>query len=164
MIFVTVGHQMPFDRMIRLVDKWASRNPDVRFFAQIGESDYRPKSMEFAKLLSRTEFDSYLRKCSAVVAHAGTGTIIQTLLAGKPLLVYPRLSSLSETRSDHQLGTARHFAEQGFVVAAFSEDEFMNQLSNLEEFVPKKQPNPSASPRLISRIRSFSDQRRDDSS
>ena len=155
---------MAFDRMIRLVDEWARRNPEIHCFAQIGESDYRPRSMEFTKLLSRTDFDCHLKKCSAVVAHAGTGTIIQALLAGKPLLVFPRLSSLSETRNDHQVGTARHFAEQGFVIAAFSEEEFMNQLATLQEFKPKTRSLQSASPLLISRIRSFYDQRRVNSS
>lgn len=155
---------MAFDRMIRLVDDWAGRNPDKHCFAQIGESDYRPKSMEFTRLLSRREFDCHVKKCSAIVAHAGTGTIIQALLADKPMLVFPRLSSLSETRNDHQVGTARHFAEQGFVLAAFSQEEFVDQLSTLQNFKLKTRSFQSASPLLISRIRSFCDQSRFDSS
>jgi UDP-N-acetylglucosamine transferase subunit ALG13 len=146
---------MPFDRMVRLVDEWAGQNPEMHLFAQIGESEFQPKSMEFATLLSRADFDHYLRKCEAVVAHAGTGTIIQALLCGKPLLVFPRLSSFSETRNDHQVGTARHFAEKGFVMAAFSDEELMAQLAKLEGFKPTMHPSPNASPALISRIRDF---------
>ena len=155
MIFVTVGHQMPFDRLIRLVDRWAGENPNVEIFAQIGESGYQPKHLEFAKILTRSTFDAYLRRCSAVAAHAGTGTIIQSLLAGKPLLVYPRLSELSETRNDHQVGTARQFASRGYVLAAYSEKEFLAAMARVQEFRPSAQLASSVSFQLLSRIRAF---------
>ena len=146
---------MPFDRLIRLVDRWASENPDVEMFAQIGESDYQPKHLEFARILSRAAFDAYLGQCSAVAAHAGTGTIIQSLLAGKPLLVYPRLSKLSETRNDHQVGTAKHFASRGYVLAAYCEQEFLTAMSSLQGFRPSVQLASTGASQLLSRIRSF---------
>ena len=146
---------MPFDRLIRLVDRWASENPEAEIFAQIGESNYQPKYLEFARILSRADFDSYLRGCSAVAAHAGTGTIIQSLLAGRPLLVYPRLSRLSETRNDHQVGTAKHFASRGYVLAAYCEQEFLAAMSSLLEFRPTVQLASTGSSQLLSRIRRF---------
>lgn len=39
MIFVTVGHQTPFDRLIRLVDRWAEENMRHDLFAQIGHGE-----------------------------------------------------------------------------------------------------------------------------
>ena len=146
---------MPFDRLIRLVDEWARENTDTEMFAQIGKSDYQPKYMGFANVLTRDAFDDYLGRSSAVVAHAGTGTIIQSLLAGKPLLVYPRLSRLSETRNDHQVGTARHFASKGYVLAAFCEDEFIDAMRRLPEFDPRAKLGPSASSQLLCRLRGF---------
>lgn len=155
MIFVTVGHQMPFDRMIRLVDQWAVEAPGVRIFAQIGESAYRPVNFEFARLLSRQDFDTRLECCSSVVAHAGTGTIIQVLMKNKPLLVYPRLSRYAETRNDHQVGTAKHFANKGQLLAAFDEQEFLSCLRMFQTFQPKHEVGPSASSELLARIREF---------
>jgi len=155
MIFVTVGHQMPFDRMIRLVDQWAGDNPGLPIFAQIGESSYRPRHIDFAQLLSRQEYDAYLDRCDAVVAHAGTGTIIQVLLQKKPLLVFPRLSELAETRNDHQTGTARHFADKGQVLAAFEEQEFLLRLTEFQQFRPTQVPGESASSELLERLRNF---------
>ena len=155
MIFVTVGHQMPFDRMIRLVDQWAGDNPGLSIFAQIGESAYRPQHLEFTQLLSRQDFDAQLERCESVVAHAGTGTIIQVLLKNKPLLVFPRLSELAETRNDHQTGTARHFADKGQVLAAFDEQEFLLRLTEFQQFRPTRVPDESASPELLERLRNF---------
>jgi UDP-N-acetylglucosamine transferase subunit ALG13 len=155
MIFVTVGHQMPFDRMIRLVDQWAGDNPGLSIFAQIGESAYRPQHLEFTQLLSRQDFDAQLARCDSVVAHAGTGTIIQVLLKNKPLLVFPRLGELAETRNDHQIGTARHFAERNQLLAAFDEHEFLQQLAELRQFQPAREVSNSASPELLERVRNF---------
>jgi UDP-N-acetylglucosamine transferase subunit ALG13 len=155
MIFVTVGHQMPFDRMIQLVDQWADDNPGLSIFAQIGESSYKPQHIDFAQLLSRQEYDAHLERCDAVVAHAGTGTIIQALLQNKPLLVFPRLSELAETRNDHQTGTARHFADKGQVLAAFDEQEFLLRLTEFQQFQPTRVPDESASPELLERLQNF---------
>ncbi len=155
MIFVTVGHQMPFDRMIALVDQWAGEHPEIQLFAQIGESDYRPQHLEFTQLLSRRDFDGWLQRCTSVVAHAGTGTIIQVLLQHKPLLVFPRLSEFAETRNDHQVGTARHFAAKGQLMAAFENQDLLQLLTEFQHFQPRDTLRRSASPELLARIQSF---------
>jgi UDP-N-acetylglucosamine transferase subunit ALG13 len=155
MIFLTVGHQVPFDRLVRLVDDWAGSAPGRQIFAQIGETDFRPANMEFAKYLNRAEFDVQLDRCTHVVAHAGVGTIIQALLKRKPLLVLTRLSRYRETRSDHQVGTARHFADQGQLLAAFEDAEFVTLLDRLSDFTPPSHVRPHASPQLLTRIRDF---------
>jgi UDP-N-acetylglucosamine transferase subunit ALG13 len=155
MIFLTVGHQMPFDRMIRIVDGWAAKSPAVPIFAQIGESDYRPRHLEFTQILTRREFDAQLDRSSSVISHAGTGTIIQVLAKGKPLLVFPRLSRFAETRNDHQVGTARHFAASGQLMAAFDEMQFLACLDRFREFRPKRGISGAASPELLSRLRCF---------
>ena len=155
MIFVTVGYQMPFDRMVALVDQWAGEHPEIQLFAQIGESDYRPKHLEFTQLLSRRDFDRWLQRCTSVVAHAGTGTIIQVLLQHKPLLVFPRLSHFAETRNDHQVGTARHFAAKGQLMAAFEDQELLRMLTEVQHFQPRDELGKSASPELIARIQRF---------
>ena len=41
MIFVTVGTQGPFDRLVRAVDKWAGMRARADIFAQTGPSDYQ---------------------------------------------------------------------------------------------------------------------------
>ena len=155
MIFVTVGHQTPYDRLIRLVDMWAEKKRRNDIFAQIGHAQYRPKHFPCEEFLSPAEFDKYMLDCAAVVGHAGTGSIIQALLIGKPMLVLPRLSSLNETRNDHQVGTALHFARAGQLLMAKDDEDFVRQLSDVESFLPKSLIGKSASPQLISEIRQF---------
>lgn len=155
MIFVTVGHQMPYDRLIRLVDIWAEKNRRNDIFAQIGHAQYRPKNFPYKEFLNLAEFGKYMRDCTAVVGHAGTGSIIQALLIGKPMLVLPRLSRLNETRNDHQVGSAMQFAKAGQLLMAKDDEDFVRQLSDVESFRPKSLIGRSASQQLISEIRQF---------
>jgi UDP-N-acetylglucosamine transferase subunit ALG13 len=50
-IFVTVGAQMPFDRLVKAVDQWAGENGREDIYAQIGQSDYRPSNIQWTKFL-----------------------------------------------------------------------------------------------------------------
>ena len=51
-IFVTVGAQIPFDRLIAAVDAWAAgRAGGQSLFAQVGEKGIRPVNMESVELL-----------------------------------------------------------------------------------------------------------------
>lgn len=155
MIFVTVGHQMAFDRLVRWIDLWKARHPEQDVFAQIGETTYKPQHIRSRTYLSPAEFEQALGQASAVVAHAGTGTILSALYLGKPLLVVPRLGSLGETRNDHQVGTAEHFAARGLVRMARSEEEFMAGVETLSAFRPQAMVGKTASPELIKRLADF---------
>jgi UDP-N-acetylglucosamine transferase subunit ALG13 len=109
MIFVTVGTQLPFDRLIRFIDDWAFKNPNINIFAQIGESDFVPTNLEYKKHLSMNEFNSLFESSEFIVSHAGMGTIISALLAQKPIVIIARDSDLGEHRNQHQKATLNRF-------------------------------------------------------
>ena len=133
MIFVTVGAQMPFDRLVRAVDEWAGQHSGTDVFAQIGPSRYRPAHLRHERFLSPSRFRTVFQDASLVVAHAGMGSIITAMEYGKPILVMPRRGDLAETRNDHQLATARQFAYLGIVEMALEAQEVMDQLDRLSE-------------------------------
>lgn len=155
MIFVTVGTQGGFDRLIRTVDEWASarRMPDV--FAQIGPSDYRCEHIRAERFIDPGEFRERVEAATLVIAHAGMGSIITALELGKKILVMPRRADLGEHRNDHQVATAKRFAEQGRIEVAFNEQELATKLDHLELSGDNKRLNAQASPHLIGAIRTF---------
>ncbi len=155
MIFVTVGAQMHFDRLIRAVDAWAGARGRSDVFAQVGPSEYDARSIETVRFLDPPAFRARAEQATALVAHAGMGTIITALGLGKPLLVFPREVVRRETRNDHQVATARHFANSGRVLAAFDEEELWLRLDAIESFRPGARIGQKASQELISRIRGF---------
>jgi len=144
MIFVTVGAQMPFDRLVRAVDAWAARCGNGGVFAQIGRGGYRPAHLRYVEFLEPRAFWTTFTNASAIVAHAGMGTIISALELGKPILVMPRRGDLAETRNDHQLATAQRFRELGLVEVAFHESELPDRLDQLARW-----PRPGLSDHCI---------------
>ena len=118
MIFATVGTQLPFDRLIRTLDAWASQNPQTEVFAQIGQTEYIPRHMQWERTISAETFREKLVECHTVVAHAGMGTIISAVELGKRVLVMPRRADLNEHRNDHQLATVERLRHLGGLEAA----------------------------------------------
>ena len=155
MIFITVGTDMPFDRLIKAVDGWAKERNRTDVFAQIGEGAWTPEFIDSVPFLSPSEFATRCRESSVIVAHAGMGTILSSLHAGKPLLVMPRRASLGEQRNEHQLATARHMEGEGKVTVAFDEEDLVKRLDSLEDLSSKPAIGPYASDELVQGLRNF---------
>ncbi|MCZ4491790.1 MAG: hypothetical protein QOH30_153 [Baekduia sp.] len=157
MIFVTVGTQLPFDRLIATVDAWAATRPDADVFAQIGPSPLTPRHLRHAAFVDPAECRARMAEADAVVAHAGMGTILGALELGKPLLILPRRAALGEHRNDHQVATAQRFADRRGVRVAFTESDLVGELDGLDELEAHERLGPFASERLIGALRTFLD-------
>jgi UDP-N-acetylglucosamine transferase subunit ALG13/glycosyltransferase involved in cell wall biosynthesis len=152
-IFVTVGTQIPFDRMVRAVDAWALERHRSDVFAQIGPTDYRPKHIEWVPFLDPNECREKLSQASTIVAHAGMGTILSALELGKPIVVMPRRALFHEHRSDHQVDTAHRFGDR--VGVARDDRELHVLLDRLSDLSVSERIGATASARLLAAVRSF---------
>jgi UDP-N-acetylglucosamine transferase subunit ALG13 len=154
-IFVSVGTQLTFDRMIKAVDEWAGLRGRKDVFAQVGPTNYTARHIEAVPFISPKDCMAKMRAADVIVAHAGMGSIIGALELGKPILIMPRRANLGEHRNDHQLATARRFAELGKVAVAMDEHELMQRLDALGELGVGDRISPFASERLINAVRAF---------
>ncbi len=155
MIFVTVGTDLPFDRMVKIVDAWARERERSDVFAQIGEGGWKPEYIRYSEFLQPDDFREYFKSASVIISHAGMGTILSALLHGKPILVMPKLAKLGEHRNEHQTATAIRMKEFGNVNAAFDDDELLKQLDQLDQLAPSRQISSYASKQLIDGISAF---------
>jgi UDP-N-acetylglucosamine transferase subunit ALG13 len=155
MIFVTVGAQMPFDRLIQTIDEWALSRARSDVFAQIGPSDYKAKFIETTRFIDPLGFAKRVEAARLIVAHAGMGTIITALEYGKSIIVMPRRGELNETRNDHQVATAKHLTKQGRVMIALDEQQLIEKLDQFEPSHTMERIQPYASPHLITTLRNF---------
>ena len=113
MILVATGaSQFPFDRLLRAVD---SLPREQRIVVQHGCSAVRPAGAECVDFVPMPELAALVREASAVVTHAGVGSILLCLTNERRPIVVPRLRRFGETVDDHQLESARRFAERGLV-------------------------------------------------
>jgi UDP-N-acetylglucosamine transferase subunit ALG13 len=157
-IFVTVGTQLPFDRLVKAVDDWVAGNGEAAAFAQIGSSAYKPTHMEWAEYLPADIFRRKLEAASLVVSHAGVGNLLLALQAHKPILMMPRRSQFNETRNDHQLATARWLRQMPGVTVADDTDELIEALRRGAWQEPGA-VRAEASPELLAAVRQFVEDR-----
>ena len=137
MIFLTVGTQFAFDRLIKAVDEAVSLGATTeRIFAQIGDSQYKPVNFDFAHVLDKHEFDDCIHSSNSLIGHAGMGTINSAIEAQKPLLVMPRLKKFGEVVNDHQFTIAKMFEKLGLILAAYDAAEVAAKLELLKTFTP----------------------------
>jgi len=139
MIFLTVGTQFPFDRLVKAIDDLIEQKSLAEeFFSQIGSSSYVPRNFPAVVSLDKQEFDKYIRQASCVISHAGMGTITAALQSQKPLLVMPRLAEHKEVVNNHQVAIARRFEADGHLLAAYDISELPDKFEQLKTFVPQR--------------------------
>lgn len=134
MIFLTIGTQLPFDRLTKALDEWSAQNPRIDVFGQIadpGDAGYRPKNFKWASSIPPHEFDTMVRRAQVVVAHAGMGSIITALNLGTPIIIMPRKGSLKEHRNDHQIATAKKMQTRKGLHVAWTENDLPRLLQKL---------------------------------
>lgn len=139
MIFLAVGTQFPFDRLVKALDECLENGIlDEEIFGQIGETSYRPRNFKSTAFLNKKEFDQTLMNASRVIGHAGIGIMRTALDNNKPLLVMPRLRKYHEVVHDHQVAIARKFEKLGHILVAYTEQELSVKAQELKDFVPNK--------------------------
>jgi beta-1,4-N-acetylglucosaminyltransferase len=154
MIFLTVGTQFPFDRLIKAIDHLFDEGlmpEDV--FGQIGASTYKPRHFETVVSLEKTAYDDRFREASAVISHAGMGAITMALDQGKPLLVIPRQRKYKEVVNGHQEALADKFEALGHILVARDDAQLRERVAHLRSFVPRPR---QAEPEVVAqKVRCF---------
>lgn len=129
MIVVTVGTQLPFDRLIRMMDEIAP-DLDMPVFAQTGVGTYEPKNIRWQKSIGPVEFDAIVRDAKVIVAHAGIGTVLKAYKHVKPLILVSRRAALGEHRNDHQLATISQLRSRVGIYEAETVDDLRAHLTS----------------------------------
>lgn len=122
MIFVTVGTQLPFERLVGAVDAWAADRqspPDVLAQVGGGRTDY--PHLRCVRTLEGGAYAEAIAGSELLLAHAGTGSILTALDSGVPVILMPRDHRLGEHRDDHQFQTARQLERMELLTVAWDE-------------------------------------------
>lgn len=133
MIFLTIGTHEPFDRLVRAVDEWCGGpGAGQELFGQITEphaGGYQPKHFEWVSRLTPVDYAARFAAADLILSHAGMGSIINALQAGKPIVVMPRRGHLRETRNDHQYTTVRMLGDRPGIYVAEDETRLAGAIS-----------------------------------
>jgi len=156
LIFVTVGSELAFDRMLSVIDAWAA-DSEEDFFAQTGPSELYLANIHHKKFLSPDEFNQHVADCSVMIAHAGMGSILTAMQQGKPIIIMPRRVKFRETRNDHQVATAQELSSRAGIFVAMDEAELKRQLERVHLLAAGDVVSPYASDELLASISHFID-------
>lgn len=149
MIFVTTGTQLPFDRLLRMMDDIYPSLGGEEILVQSFRGKYVPVNFDTVDFLHSADFKRVMNEARVIVAHAGIGTIMTAMNLRKPIVIVARDSALGEHRNDHQKATAEHLARRCSLFVATSAEEM---LAGIRE-MPIPSPLPlTPSPELVTAI------------
>lgn len=116
--FVTLGNMtQPFPRLLRAVEAIAADLPGP-IVAQAGHTPWAPGRLEVVAFLPQERFLALVRSARVVIMHAGAGSLIHALHAGRMPVVMARRAALGEAVDDHQAELADAFERQGRIRVA----------------------------------------------
>ena len=155
MIFVTVGTQLPFNRLVSAVDRWAGSRERSDLFGQIGQRALTPRHFPSAASLAPEVFQQKLRDAEIIVGHAGMGTILQAMEHRKRAVLMPRDVRFGEHRSDHQFASARRLADRPALAVAYTEDALHAAIDAALAAEPLAAEAPAADSGLLLAVNGF---------
>lgn len=122
MILLTIGTHEPFDRLVMAMDEIAGKI-QTRVIAQVVSTNYRIENMESLGFVPPSQLEGLFREAEFIVCHAGMGSILTAFELGKPVIAFPRMASLHETRNEHQLATVKKLQTFGYLYVAYDKEQ-----------------------------------------
>jgi UDP-N-acetylglucosamine transferase subunit ALG13 len=154
-IFVTVGTQLAFPRLISAMDSLAPQLAE-EVIAQIGPDTGAYSNVKPQANVTPDEFEHLFTSARLVVGHAGIGTILSAKRFGKPLVLMPRRHALGEHRNDHQMATAQAVEKLTGVYIAWQPED-LSALLSAENLDPATNDESETHAALIDRLKLFFD-------
>lgn len=117
--FVSVGNAtQPFMRMLEAVCKIADQLPQPVFVQFGAASSFDCPACAGAAYIDMEAFERRVNEAELLILHAGAGSVIHAVRAGKTPVIVPRRASLGEHVDEHQHEFARELEKTGKVVLA----------------------------------------------
>jgi UDP-N-acetylglucosamine transferase subunit ALG13 len=143
-VVVTVGTNESYgfrrllDHLIRILP------PGLEVLWQTGVTDTSQLPLSARPIVSAAELEKALRQADVVIAHAGTGSALAALEAGKCPVLVPRQAEHGEHIDDHQWDTAAELERRGLAVVSGVEALTLEDLRRAQarRVEPVERPTP----------------------
>jgi UDP-N-acetylglucosamine transferase subunit ALG13 len=127
-VVVTVGTNESYG-FRRLIERLADiLSPDLDVLWQTGVTDTSNLSIQAQRTVPSAELEIALRRADVVIAHAGTGSALAALEAGKCPILVPRHAGYGEHIDNHQADTATELERRGLAIVRSPERLTMDDL------------------------------------
>jgi len=127
--FVSLGNAtQPFNRLIEAVMKIVAQLPKP-VIVQHGSTRFAAVGCIARPFLGMEEYRCLMTESELVILHAGAGSLIHAIQAGKMPVVMPRRVKYGEVIDDHQVELAKALAEAGKVIVAEEPHELLDAIA-----------------------------------
>lgn len=109
-------------RLLDGISRLANQLPGP-VIVQHGHTPFHDAACQTVPFLGMHEFIDHIHNAELLIMHAGAGSIMHAVEAGKVPVVMPRRAALGEHVNDHQVELAEALAETGKVVVANTSDD-----------------------------------------
>jgi UDP-N-acetylglucosamine--N-acetylmuramyl-(pentapeptide) pyrophosphoryl-undecaprenol N-acetylglucosamine transferase len=143
-VTVTVGSSTTFGfrRMIQALSKVIPEGIEVLW--QSGCTDVAGLGIRGISSLSPSDLAESLAAADVVVAHAGVGTALTALSAGRLPVLIPRLRNYGEHVDDHQQQVASDLAQRGLAIVRDADELCYADLVEAASFTVARRPVTSS--------------------
>lgn len=139
MIFLTIGNGPQFNRLIKVVDEALNKiKYEGEIVYQIGSSDYKPKYGSIFNLLSKEQYNLYLKNADFIICHAGEGIMTDCIKLLKKPIVMPRLAVYKEVKNDHQTQLAKKFMDMKLINVIDSSDDIVKIIEERDNKIEER--------------------------
>ena len=121
--FVTFGNAtQPFDRLMEALESARELLPKP-VTVQHGRTPCTASWLSAVTFLSPADYESQMRQADVVIMHAGAGSVLHAITAGKVPIVMSRLSTHGEVVDDHQVQFAAALEAMGRALVIHNSDD-----------------------------------------
>lgn len=151
--FVSIGNApQSFTRLLEGVRRIAAELPQP-VVVQHGHSILHDGGCQLVPFMGMEEFIQHINSSELLILHAGAGSLIHAIKAGKIPVVMPRRAIFGEHVDDHQVEFAQSMAMIGKVVVAEGPDDLMKAAEEAmakQKLVLRNEHSKDSIPPLIS--------------
>lgn len=145
--FVSVGNaKQGFTRLLEMVRKAASDLP-APVFVQHGHTTWHNASgIQASAFIGMDEFAQRVQQAKVVILHAGAGSVIHAVRAGKVPVLLARRMALGEHVDDHQAEFAREVSAAGKAVLVNDNTTLIDAVRLAQKLQRDRGERPTAPP------------------
>lgn len=140
MVLVLVGTQNnSFERLLNSVQECVNKKIiNEKVVIQRGYTKFQSDTMDIAQFYGPSELSRLQDEANLIITHGGVGSIINSLLKGKKVIVVPRLKKYHEHVNDHQMQIAKKYETEGYVKCVYDISNLGDVIKSMKDFEPKK--------------------------
>lgn len=125
--FVSVGNAtQPFTRLVEAVRAVAQELPQPIIIQHGHTEKLDDNNIIYKQFMGMDEFANLVASSTILIMHAGAGSILHAIRAGKIPIVMPRLRRFGEHVDDHQVELAEALHDKGKVLLVLDKEMLLS--------------------------------------